>query len=136
MAIMERISNVVSFETRGLQTADDMLELDSPINASLMVPLPGPLQPGSYAAHNGASAPAQASSSYQNGTGPDMDEADDRPEPGDCRPDSGYAVPAGVEVIQPSRPPGTEARSLWESPFLTSGFGFQLTASTASAWVA
>ena len=102
VAIMERISNVVSYETRGLQTGDDMLDLDSPINASLLIPLPMPLPTSSQSSLQLSNGP-RSSSPRQNGGGGVMDDRDEgSPRP---RHQPTGDIPDGVEFVQPSRPP-------------------------------
>ncbi|OQV14422.1 hypothetical protein BV898_11399 [Hypsibius exemplaris] len=88
VTIMERISNVVSYDSKCLQTGDDMLDPDNPVNACLLIPLPPPLS----VLHNGD---AHSSDEMETGSGQGRSHHHQKLE----------LIPAGVEVIQPSRPP-------------------------------
>lgn len=84
---MERISNVVTFQTKALQTdpPDNPLELMNPINAPLLVPL----KENGFSFANGVDnwLPA-ALDEHLNGVNSDPEE-----------------IPEGVEIIQPARAP-------------------------------
>ncbi|GAV05752.1 hypothetical protein RvY_15832 [Ramazzottius varieornatus] len=91
VAMMERISNVVSFETRGLQTDDDIMDIVNPCNARLLIPLPD-AQNGVSLAHPPAGMACE--DALEDGQNDLMN--------GDAFLQD---VPTGVEVIEPSRPP-------------------------------
>ncbi|XP_055339401.1 zinc finger protein 800-like [Paramacrobiotus metropolitanus] len=94
VAVMERLSNLVSFEDRSLQTDNlDALELLNPINASLLIPLPvAPLHTNGYAFSDPPN-PASGSTPRSDDNEEMSDEAQE------------VDVPLGVEVVVPARPP-------------------------------
>ena len=105
--MMERISNVVSFETRGFQTDDDVMDIVNPCNARLLIPLPE-AQNGVSLAHPPASLVCEeAFEDGQNERNDDQDFMSTQPSSLMVR-----DVPAGVEVIEPSRPPVSNI-SVW-----------------------
>lgn len=92
--MMERMSSIVSYESKSLQTnitRMDPLDILNPTNASLLVPLTiGPSQCNGHSHNN----PPEPPEELQLRDIEDQSEDDQEPE-----------VPSDVEVIQPARPP-------------------------------